>query len=247
MASVKIWRMDALAHDLRSAWRTLLRSRSDAALIVALIAIGIGLNCAVFTVLDRMVLRKIALTEPDRLVHFNGYTGGFREPVPYSILQRLRERRDLFAGVSGWLDQVVPVEVDGETKPALMVRVDGDFYRVTGAHPQIGRPLTPEDSGPVAVVSDQFWKARLGGDPNVLGRTVRTGKTVLTIVGVMPKAFSGMIANVSSDVAVPLSAFKVSRLEPVVRLQPGVTLESVAVQMQTMWPGLVAETLPSNR
>ena len=244
MASVIIWRMEALAHDLRCAWQTLLRSRSAAGLIVALIAIGIGLNSAVFTVLDRMVLRKIAVTDPDRLVHFNGFSGGFREPVPYTILQRLRERRDLFAGVSGWIDQVVPVEVDGETIPALMVRVDGDFYRVTGAHPQIGRLLTREDSGPVAVISDQFWKGRLGGDPHVLGRTVRTGKTVLTIVGVMPKEFSGMIANVSSDVAVPLDAFKVSRLEPVARLQPGVTLERARAQIQAMWPRLVAETVP---
>ena len=247
MVSVMIWSMAALAHDLRSAWQTLARSRSVAGLIVALIAIGIGLNSAVFTVLDQMVLRKIAVTDPDRLVHFNGFSGGFREPVPYTILQRLRERTDLFAGVSGWIDQVVPIEVDGETAPALMVRVDGDFYRVTGAHPQIGRMLTREDSGPVAVISDQFWKGRLGGDPNVLGRTVRIGKAVLTIVGVMPKQFSGMIANVSSDVSVPLNAFKVSRLEPVARLQPGVTLESAAAQIQAMWPRLVAETVPPKR
>ena len=236
--------METLAHDLRSALRTMWRSRSAAGLTVALIAIGIGLNSAVFTVLDRMVLREIAVTEPDRLVHFNGFSGENREPVPYTILQRLRERRDLFAGVSGWIDQVVPVEVDGETTPALMVRVDGDFYGVTGAHPQFGRLPTREDSGPVAVISHQFWKGRLGGDPHVLGRTLRTGKTVLTIVGVMPKEFSGMIANVSSDVTVPLDAFKVSRLEPVARLQPEVTLEHARAQIQAMWPRLVAETLP---
>jgi putative ABC transport system permease protein len=239
--------MEALGRDFRSAWRTVLRSRSAAGLTILLIAIGIGLNSAVFTVLDRMVLRKLAVTEPDRLVHFNGFSRGFREPVPYTILQRLRERTDLFAGVSGWLDQVVPVEVDGETAPALMVRVDGDFYRVTGVRPQIGRLLNPEDRGPVAVISDQFWRGRLGGDPNVLGRTVRTGNSVLTIVGVMPKEFSGMIANISSDLAVPLEAFKVSRLEPVARLQPGVTLEDAAGQIQAMWPRLVAETVPPQR
>ena len=239
--------MEALVHDLRSAWRTVWRSRSAAGLTVALIAIGIGLNTAVFTVLDRMVLRKIAVPEPDRLIHFNGYSGGDREPVPYTILQRLRERRDLFAGVSGWIDQIVPVEVGGETTPTGMVRVDGDFYRVTGAHPHIGRLLTREDSGPVAVISDQFWKGRLGGDPHVLGRTVRIFKTVLTIVGVMPEEFSGMIANVSSDVAVPLDAFKVSRLEPVARLQPGVTLERARAQMRAMWPRLVADTVPPKR
>lgn len=236
--------LEVLAHDLRSAWRTVLRNRSSAGLTVALIAIGIGLNSAVFTVLDRMVLRKIAVTEPDRLLHFNGFSSGFREPVPYAILLRLRERRDLFIGVSGWIDQVVPIEVDGETTPAVMIRADGDFYRVTGAHPQIGRLLTREDSGPVAVISDQFWKGRLRGDPHVLGRTMRTGRTVLTIVGVMPNEFSGMIANVSSDVTVPLDLFKVSRLEPMARLRPEVTLESAAIQIQAMWPRLVAETVP---
>jgi len=134
--------------------------------------------------------------------------------------------------------------VDGETTPAVMIRADGDFYRVTGAHPQIGRLLTREDSGPVAVISDQFWKGRLRGDPDVLGRTVRTGGTVLTIVGVMPKEFSGMIANVSSDVTVPLDLFKASRLEPMARLRPEVTLENAAIQIQAMWPRLVAETVP---
>jgi putative ABC transport system permease protein len=239
--------MEALAHDLRSAWRTFARSRSAAGLTVALIAIGIGLNTAVFTVLDRMVLRKIAVPEPDRLIHFNGFSGELRQPVPYTILERIRKRRDLFAGVSGWIDQVVPVEVGGETTPALMVRVDGDFYQVTGAHPHMGRLLTREDSGPVAVISDQFWKARLGGDIHVLGRTVRTGKTVLTIVGVMPAEFSGMIANVSWDVTVPLDAFKVFWLEPVARLQPGVTLERARTQIHAMWPRLVADTVPPKR
>src|SRR5450755_549637 len=132
--------MEGLAHDLRSAWRTLLRNRSAAGLAIGLIAIGIGLNTAVFTVLDRMVLRKIAVPEPDRLIHFNGYSGGLREPVPYTILERLRERRDLFAGVSGWIDEIVPVEVGGETTPTVMVRVDGDFYRGHRSPPAHGPP-----------------------------------------------------------------------------------------------------------
>jgi len=239
--------MEALAYDLRSAWRTLLRGRSSVTLTVALIAIGIGLNSAVFSLLDRMILRKIAVAEPDRLVHCNGFSGGFREPVPYTVLPRFRERRDLFVGVSGWVDQVVPIEVNGETRPTLMVRVDGDFYRLMGVHPQMGRLLTGEDRGPVAVISHQFWKGRLGGDPQVLGRTLRTGETVLTIVGVMPKEFSGMIANVSSDVTVPLDAFQVSRVEAVARLQPGVSLKTAAAQMQAMWPRLLTETVPPDR
>src|SRR3982751_4098545 len=111
---VKELPMETLAYGLRSAWRTMSRSRSTTGLAVALIAIGIGLNGSVYSVLDRMVLRKIAVTEPDRLVHFNGLSGEFRAPVPYKILQRLRERRDLFVGVSGWLDQAVPLEVNGE-------------------------------------------------------------------------------------------------------------------------------------
>jgi putative ABC transport system permease protein len=187
------------------------------------------------------------VAEPDRLVHFNGVSGGFREPAPYTMLQRLRERKDLFVGVSGWIDQMVPMEVNHETRPALMMRVDGEFYRLVGARPQIGRLLTGEDRGPVAVISDQFWRGRLGGDPNVIGRVVRTGASVLTIVGVMPPEFSGMVANVSADVTVPLAAFRVSLLEPVARLQPGVTLKSATVQIEAMWPRLLAETVPPDR
>src|ERR1017187_9507875 len=113
--------MEALVHDLRSAWRTVWRSRSAAGFTVALIAIGIGLNTAVFTVLDRMVLRKIAVPEPDRLIHFNGYSGGDREPVPYTILERLRERRDLFAGACGGVSDIQPVQACGEPTPTVMV------------------------------------------------------------------------------------------------------------------------------
>jgi predicted permease len=222
----------------------LYRSRSTAILAISLIAAGIGINTAVFTLLDRMVLRKIALPDPGRLIHFNGFSQD-REPVPVSILQRLRERHDLFAGVSGWLDQLLPVEVGNETIPVLIVRVEGDFYQVTGAQAQIGRALRPDDRGPVAVISDQFWKTRLSGDAGVLGRSVRVGGTVLTIVGVMPPEFSGMIANVSADIAVPLAAMRVSRLEPVARLQPGVSFERASAQIQAMWPGLLAQTVPS--
>jgi predicted permease len=236
--------MGALLHDFQNAWRSVCRTRSTAILAIALIAAGIGVNTAVFTLLDRMVLRKIALPEPDRLIHFNGFAQD-REPVPLSILERLRERHDLFAGVSGWLDQFLPVEVGNETVPAVMVRVEGDFYRVTGARAQIGRLLGPEDRGPVAVISDQFWRTRFGHDAGVLGRAARVGGTVLTVVGVMPPQFSGMIANVSADIAVPLAAMRPSRLEPVARLQAGVTFELARAQIRAMWPGLLARTVPS--
>jgi putative ABC transport system permease protein len=252
--------MEAPFHDLRSAWRSLWRRRALSSVAVTLIALGIGMNTAVFAVLDALIFRKLAVPAPDRLVHFNGIAPGqpsaIPNAVPYGILERLRERTDLFTGVSGWSDTPSPVEVGRETSLALLVRVDSDFYRAVGARPLLGRALTSADNGPAAVVSYQFWKSRLGGDSRALGRTVRAGGKELTIVGVMPREFSGMDSNVPWDVAAPLEVFidlrspggreRVS-LDTVAALRPGVPLEAARREIEAMWPRLVAGTVPPGR
>ena len=100
-----------------------------------------------------------------------------------------------------------PARRSGRTAIALLVRADSEIHRVMGARARIGRLLEKTDRGPVAVISSQFWRERLNGDPQVLGRTVRSGEHVFTIVGVIPEEFSGMNANVSWDVTVPLDPF----------------------------------------
>jgi len=243
-----------ITHGLRTAWRGIWRTRASSALAVALIASAIGLNTAIFAICDAILLRKLPVPSPDRLVRINGISGNTFYPVPYGMVQRLRERTDLFAGVSGWSDTPQPVEAGGQTAVALLVRADSEIHRVMGARARIGRLLEKTDRGPVAVISSQFWRERLNGDPQVLGRTVRSGEHVFTIVGVMPEEFSGMNANVSWDVTVPLDPFVEGAksqdakarlpLDTVARLRDGVAPEAVRRELQAMWPRLVAESLP---
>jgi len=104
---------EMITHGLRTAWRGIWRTRASSALAIALIASAIGLNTAIFAICDAILLRKLPVPSPDRLVHINGISGNIFYPVPYGIVQRLRERTDLFAGVSGWSDTPQPVEAGG--------------------------------------------------------------------------------------------------------------------------------------
>ncbi len=246
--------MLGLLHELHGAWRALIRARTTSFVAVALIAAGIGLNTTIFSLLDTVVFRKIAVADPDRLVHVNGIVHGVFTAVPYGIIERLRARTGLFAGISGWADTPMPVEAAGNTAIALVVRVDTDMDRVLGSRPQLGRVLTRDDRGPVAVISDRFWHERLGGDPRVLGRLVRAGRIALTVVGVMPPEFTGATANVPWDVTAPLENFIGSNrpkdrvlLDTIARLAPGVTQDAARTQVEAIWPQLLAETLPEGR
>ncbi|HEY1335992.1 MAG TPA: FtsX-like permease family protein, partial [Bryobacteraceae bacterium] len=174
-------------------------------------------------------------------VFIHGGYGG----VPYSILERLKERRELFDAVSGWSDLPAPIEVSGQTTVGLVVRVDRDLQRVLLVAPRIGRALTGEDPGTAAVVSHRFWRDRLGADPRALGRVIRAGRMLVGVIGVMPEEFSGMDTYVPWDVTIPLETrpFVVA----IGRLRPGVSAERARAQLQAMWPQLLADTLPPGR
>src|SRR5690349_9487547 len=185
--------------ELRGAWRALERRRAVSGLAVLLIALAIGMNTALFSFVDAFVFRKLAVPDPDRLVFIHGGYGG----VPYSIMERLKERRELFDAVSGWSDLPAPIEVAGQTNVSLVVRVDRDIQHVLQVRPRIGRALRADDLGTVAVVSHRFWKDRLGSDPKALGRVLRAGQSLVSVVGVMPEEFSGMDTYVPWDVTIP--------------------------------------------
>ena len=204
--------------------------------------------------LDNIVFRKLAVDEPDRLVHIEmRIVEGPWGNLPSSIVERLKERADLFSGVSGSADK--PAWKPAGPAIALVVRSDADILRVIGVRPALGRLLSASDQGPVAVISEHFWRDRLGADPAVLGQTVRAGTTVLTVVGVVPDS-SGMIANVRWDVTTPLRSFIDPHstegrarvwLDTVARLQPGVSIEAARAQVQATWTRLVADTAPTGR
>ena len=234
--------------------RTLVRAPGHALTIIVVVALGVAVNTAVFAIFDGMVFRTLAVPRPERLVHISG-GGDDRPGISYGIIERLKQRTDLFEGIAGWSETPKPVEVNGETRIALVSRVDPDIHRVMGARAMMGRVLTTADAGPVAVVSAQFWRDRLASDPAALGRTVRSGDFAFTIVGVMPFAVSGMNANVPWDVTVPMDAVRTPGMPPksallmdsVARLRPGVSPVMAQGQLAAIWPALLSETRPPGR
>ena len=216
--------------DLRHALRSFRRSPGFAAIAVATLALGIGANTAMFSVLYGVLLRPLPYPEPDRLVQFaqryQGQIGGLG--VTWSQYRALDE---LFAGS---LDVTASTRVgfnvfaDDRADRVDGLRVASDYFRVLGVVPELGRAFLPAEDVPggaaVAVISHGLWNRRFAGDPNVVGRTVQLDGVSHTVVGVMPAGFQSIpSADVWSTLAqVANTVGSGQNLEVIARRAPGV-------------------------
>jgi putative ABC transport system permease protein len=195
----------ALGQDVTFAIRAFLKRPAFALVIIATLALGIGAATAIFSIVDGVLLRPLPFDEPDRLVVATETTKTGRMGFAYLNYIDYRDRAQSFESLS--CHQTNPFTIVGLAKPQ---RVDGrlvcwTFFEVLHVQPQLGRPFRAEDdragAAPVAIVSDRFWKHQLAGDPNVVGRALRTMEMTFTIVGVMPPGFQLTRAE---DVFVPI-------------------------------------------
>jgi putative ABC transport system permease protein len=185
---------DALVRDTKYALRSLGRTPGFTIAVVLTLALGIGANGAVFSAVNTVILQPLPFPDGDRLVRIDqlrqGFSGGFMAPVRLEDWQRLNTT---FDGITGYYNENVS-ETSGEF-PEKVTRafVAPRFVDVWGVPPARGRGFTAlehTEAGPRAVIiSDRYWRRRLGADPEVLNRTVRIGAAVFPIVGVMPPTF----------------------------------------------------------
>jgi len=188
--------MSALLQDLRDAGRHLRTRPGFAAVVVLTLSMGIGLNAAVFTAVDAALLRSLPYTEPERLVHLWSAHDNHDMPrfeLAWPTLRELQENDSLFSRVGGYNGSPV-IWNDGAERTRLpALRVSANFFDVLGVRPQLGRTFLPGEDingGPRAVVlTDAFWRTRMGGDPGVLGRTLMLDDHPYTVVGVLPPSF----------------------------------------------------------
>jgi predicted permease len=161
--------------------------------------------------------------------------------------------------VSGWTLESVHVDWRGELEPAEILMATGDFYSTLGIHAAIGRLFTAEDDrigggphGPVAVLSHAAWLRRFGGDPSVIGRTVRIDRTPFTIIGVAPRGFFGVAAGLAPELTIPATTLENPRrlvsttsswLHFICRLHDGLTIEQANRQLQPIWPQILEATV----
>jgi putative ABC transport system permease protein len=232
--------MSDLLHDLRYAVRTLRRAPGFTAVAIAVLALGIGTNTTMFTVLYGVLLRPLPYPEPDRLVELGQVYQGNQgvQAVSYMQYQFLERHRDAFQYVAATTSVgfnlfagEIADRVDG-------LRVSRDYFRVLGVSPAFGREFLPEEDQPggasVAILSHGLWMRRFGGDSTVVGRTILLDGRPFTVVGVMPAGFQSIPAkDIWSTIAqVGRSIGGGQNLEFLGRLVPGLSLEQARARMQ---------------
>ncbi len=218
--------------DVRHAIRLLWGARGWTAIVVLSLALGIGANTALFSVVNGMLLTSIPVKDPDTLVRFRFY--GRNDMVTsssgYGFLEKTKDGQDVRATFSYPMFQQfvadnqtmtdliacapngrVNLVVDGQADIASAFISTGNYYQVLGINARIGRTILPEDDSPtappVAVISSKYWHSRFGTDPNVIGKNVRVNNVPVTIVGVLPPQFTGIQQPVGTppDISLPLA------------------------------------------
>ena len=256
--------IESFLQDVTYGIRAMLRS--PALTIVALIslALGIGANTAIFSLLDAVLLRQLPVKDPSQLVLLglgqdNGISDGFAitDLYSYPFYRQMQQRNAVFSStdaIFSMLNQVHGTVVGrSETEPMNVQLVSGTYFSTLGVHAQIGRALTDADDNsegdhPVAVISNAWWKRSLASDPQVLGRQLKLGSTVFTIVGVAPPEFFGTKVGEAPDLWVPLSmiasvppgwsSYKDNFSESLYilgRLKPGVTAAQASTNVNLLF------------
>jgi len=188
--------VEPLAQDLRYALRTLRRAPAFAALVIGTLAVGIGANATVFSVVDAVFLRPFPYATPDRLVQIFQIPKDRPSNYGNSSLpnfQDWRKATHTFSGLIGAFGGGANLTTGSDAERITTIAASANVFDVLGVHPAIGRGFAPgEDDGPganVAVLSDGFWRRRFGGDPGVIGRVIDIDGKPLTIIGVAPPDF----------------------------------------------------------
>jgi len=206
--------IESLLSDVRFALRWLGKSPGFTLVAIASLAAGIGFNTALFTIVDALLFKPLPVSRPDQLVDvFTSAASGrgaLFSTTSYPDYLDLRSQNDVFEDVIGYTPMFGALGMETGSRLAMGEIVTGNYFRVLGVSALIGRALGPEDDAPgaprVAVVSYRYWTHELGSAPDVLGRTMRIRGNPLTIVGVMPRAFSGMVPVLSPELWIPVSA-----------------------------------------
>ena len=245
--------MGTLLQDVRYALRMLVKKPTFTIVAVLTLALGVGANTAIFSIVNAVLLRSLPYRDPDRLVRifFNEPGVGLRD-VKFSKpeLDDLQTRAGVF-------EDVTPIfegseDLTGTQQPERVEGVNGSFgyFSMLGVIPQIGRLYGPQDFvpgfAPEAVISDGLWRRAYGADPNVVGRTIRIDNDPLTIIGVLPRGFRHPGPTISGDAEVfgaggfsadpfpqPMRGTRIL-VHGIGRLKPGLTLAQAQAQLTSM-------------
>jgi putative ABC transport system permease protein len=257
--------MTSLWQDLRYALRVLKRSPGFAGTVVLTLALGIGVNSALFSVIHNVLLKPLPYPDPGRLVQAQSTVTASGKPVEvfpvwsYPRFEFLREHSRIFAQVAACADHSLTLTQAGEPERVKAELVSASYFSLLGLEPQLGRVFDEREdqtpgAQPVAVLSDGLWRRRFGGQTDVLGKTVCLNKTYLTVVGVLPAWFKGQLG--ATEVWAPITMAPILQNDPerltraatmwhqvLARLNPEISLAAaqaamapLAKEIETVYP-----------
>jgi len=241
-----------LAADVRYSLRVLGRAPSFALAVIAVLALGIGANTAIFSIVNAVLLRPLPFDEPDRLVRLfhvppqSTFPGMRRFAVSAANFYDWKRDARLFEKMAIYRFRFFTMTGNGDARAITAGAVEPDFFDVVRARPIAGRVFLPEEDTPgrshVVILSYGFWQSRLGGAPDAVGRTLTLDGEAYTIVGVMPPSFSVKSWSVTArDILVPVAFSDKERAvrdnhndQVIARLKPGVDVARADAEMQAI-------------
>ena len=248
--------MTALLQDIRYAVRMLAQSPGFTAIAILTLALGIGANTALFSVVNGVLLNPLPYPQPDRLVALYSRTSTFAQSsISYpNFLDWQRNNRSL-AAIAAYRSDDFNLTGAGEPERVRAEMISADFFSILGVTPLIGRDFTAQDDhaggAPVVILSEGFWKRKLGGSPQVLGQPLTLNGTAYTVVGIIPANFFFMGNNFRlSDAYVPIGQWtdptfldrRVGMgMDAVARLKPGTTLAQTRSDLDNVAKALAKE------
>jgi predicted permease len=254
--------MSTLWQSLRYTLRTLSKSPVFTTVAILSLALGIGANTAIFTLINALLLRDLPVQHPEQLVQLAAVRPDAKVPFSYPMLRELERHQRVFTGLVGWGGGGMwNVEANGVLSREHITSITGNAYSELGVTPLLGRLFIPADSDPatasqVAVLGYNFWQRRFVGAFDVVGKQIRIEGHSFTIVGVTRKWFAGMTNGEPPDVTIPITAFPALiegnefQLENrgllwlfvTARLKPGITIAQAHSQLLSVWPDVLRAT-----
>jgi putative ABC transport system permease protein len=249
---------DAFLQDLRYAIRALRSSPGFAAVAILSLALGIGANTAIFSLIDSVILKTLPVSHPEQLVQVTmGKSAVFTNP----IWEQVRDRQDVFSGVFAYGKFRFNLAAGGEARFAQGYFVAGQFFETLGLHTARGRVLTTSDDyrgcPETAVLSDGFWQKEYGGKEDIVGKSISVDNHPFEIIGVLEPGFTGTDVGMSIDAYVPICTEKVIHGETSIldqrsawwlwtigRPKPGVSPSQAAARLKTLAPAIFDATTP---
>lgn len=211
--------MDELLRDLRFAVRGIRKAPGFTTVAVATIALGIGVNASIFSLVNATLLRPLPVDRPEELVDVYAHqtTDDAHNSLSYPNFLDLREETETLSGMMAYTNFFANLSVDGSSEIVIGELVSQDYFPLLGVPAALGRTFSPEEftgsgAGRTAVLSHAFWTNRFGADPAVLGRTIRINGDAYTVAGVAPRTFGGMAPAMTVQMWLPLSV--VDDVEP---------------------------------